>query len=54
MSTVEKEEAPGTHCIVKKMYSKAKAKMKEKCLGQTDVLKNRMKKESYSLIQSLW
>ena len=54
LSAVEKEEAPGTHCIAKKTYSKAKAKIQEKILGQTDFLKNRMKKENCSLIQSLW
>ena len=54
MSAVGKEEAPSTHCIAKKTYSKTKAKIQEKILGQTDFLKNRMKKESYSLIQSLW
>ena len=33
MSAVEKEEAFGTHCIAKKTYSKAKAKIQEKMLG---------------------
>ena len=54
ISAVEREEAPGTHCIAKKMYSKAKEKLQEKILVQTDFFKNRMKKDNYSLIQSLW
>ena len=39
MSTVEKEEARSTHCIAKKTYSKAKAKIQENILDQTDFLR---------------
>ena len=33
--------------LLKKTYSKAKAKVQEKILGRTDFLKNRMKKDNF-------
>ena len=41
------EEARSTHCIAKKTYSNAKAKIQEKILGQTNFLKNRMQKDNF-------
>ena len=33
--------------LLKRTYSKAKPKIQEKILGQTDFLKNRMKKDNF-------
>ena len=51
MSAVEKRLALKKLLVLialfKKTYSKAKAKIQEKILGQTDFLKNRMKKDNF-------
>ena len=51
MSAVEKRSALKKllvlTALLKKAYSKAKAKIQEKILGQTDFLKNRMKKDNF-------